>query len=69
MAHAGFEVSEEIATVKREMLKRSAEASRGLMTRSRVQHLEENEKCTRYFFQKLARPKHIMEKIKEVASA
>ena len=63
MAHAGFNVSEDIAKLKREMLKMSAEASRGLITRSRVQHIEENEKCTRYFFQKLAQPKNNLEAI------
>ena len=65
MAHTGYNVSEEIASLKREMLRLSAEASRGLLTRSRVKHLEENEKCTRYFFRKLVRPKTIMEAIKD----
>ena len=65
MAHAGFNVAEEIANLKREMLKRCTEASRGLMTRSRVQHIEQNEKCTRYFFKKLAQPKNIMEAIRD----
>ena len=65
MAHSGFNVSEEIANLKREMLRLSTEASRGLLTRSRVKHMEENEKCTRYFFRKLARPRNIMEAIKD----
>ena len=65
MAHAGFNVSEDIASLKREMLKMSADVSRGLITRSRVQHIEQNEKCTRYFFKKLAQPKNVMEAIKD----
>uniref|UniRef100_A0A3B3UGI5 Reverse transcriptase domain-containing protein n=1 Tax=Poecilia latipinna TaxID=48699 RepID=A0A3B3UGI5_9TELE len=31
------------------------EKSKGVLIRSRVQHMEENEKCTRYFFRKLFR--------------
>ena len=65
MAHSGFNVAEEIANLKREMLRLSTEASRGLLTRSRVQHIEENEKCTRYFFRKLARPRNVMTTIKD----
>ena len=65
MAHSGFNVSEDIATLKREMLRISTDASRGLLARSRIQHLEENEKCTRYFFRKMARPRNVMEAIKD----
>ncbi|KAF3845539.1 hypothetical protein F7725_008702, partial [Dissostichus mawsoni] len=43
----------------------TTEASRGLLTRSRVHHMENNEKCTRYFFRKLARPRNVMDAIKD----
>uniref|UniRef100_A0A3P9NCC4 Reverse transcriptase domain-containing protein n=1 Tax=Poecilia reticulata TaxID=8081 RepID=A0A3P9NCC4_POERE len=36
-------------------MKELNEKSKGILVRSRVQHLEENEKCTRYFFRKLFR--------------
>uniref|UniRef100_A0A3B3XUJ8 Reverse transcriptase domain-containing protein n=1 Tax=Poecilia mexicana TaxID=48701 RepID=A0A3B3XUJ8_9TELE len=34
------------------------EKSKSFLVRSRVKHLEENEKCTRYFFRKLLKSKH-----------
>ena len=50
---SGFEVFEDIAKLKKYMNKLHNEKSRGTLTRSRVKHLEENEKCTQYFFNKL----------------
>lgn len=52
MAHAGLDVAEDISQLKREMLLLSEETSQGLLTRSRVQHMKNNEKCTRCFFLK-----------------
>lgn len=43
------------------MIKLYNEKSRGVLTRSRVQHLEENEKCTRYFFNKLVKSRQCIE--------
>ncbi|KAL7399947.1 hypothetical protein ABVT39_004085 [Epinephelus coioides] len=57
MAHAGFDVAEEISKLKKEMMSLSAEATKGLLLRSRVHHIENNEKCSRYFFQKVASSK------------
>ncbi|KAF3859137.1 hypothetical protein F7725_021536 [Dissostichus mawsoni] len=65
MAYAGLDVAEDIARLKRDMSHLTTEASRGLLTRSRVHHLENNEKCTRYFFRKLARPRNVMDAIKD----
>ncbi|KAF3854091.1 hypothetical protein F7725_014779 [Dissostichus mawsoni] len=65
MAYAGLDVAEDIARLKRDMSHLTTEASRGLLTRSRVHHMENNEKCTRYFFRKLARPRNVMDAIKD----
>ena len=65
MAQAGLDVTESIAELKREMLRLSSEASRGFITRSRIHHVEANEKCSRYFFRKLARPRNILEALKD----
>ena len=65
MAHAGFEVAENIAELKREMLRLANEASKGLLMRSRIEHMENNEKCSRYFFKKLARPRNIIDSLKD----
>lgn len=43
------------------MIKLYNEKSRGVLTRSRVQHLEENEKCTSYFLNKLVKSRHCIE--------
>ncbi len=53
MAHFGFEVAEDIAKLKKEMTKIMTHKSKSYIIRSRVQHMESNEKCTRYFFRKL----------------
>lgn len=58
---SGFEVNEDIAKLKKDMMKLYNEKSRGVLTRSRVQYLEENEKCTRYFFNKLVKSRHCIE--------
>ena len=65
MAYACLDVAEDIARLKRDMSHLTTEASRGLLTRSRVQHMENNEKCTRYFFRKLAQPRNAMDAIKD----
>lgn len=65
LAQNGFEVRDEISQLKRDMLLLSAEVSRGLITRSRIQHLEGNEKCSRYFFRKLTRTRNTMGSIKD----
>lgn len=54
-------MNEDIAKLKKDMIKMDNEKSRGVLTRSRVQHLEENEKCTRYFFNKLVMSRHCIE--------
>lgn len=41
----------------------TAEDSKGLLMRSRTKHMENNEKCSRYFFRKLARPRNTMSSI------
>lgn len=61
LSYSGWDVADDIILLKREMESISLEASRGLLTRSRVQHIEENEKCSRFFFRKLARPRNIIE--------
>lgn len=43
LLHSGFEVFEDIAKLKKDMNKLHNGKSRGLLTRSRVKHLEENE--------------------------
>ncbi len=53
MAHSGFDVVEDIAKLKKEMTNIMAHKSKSYIIRSRVQHMESNEKCTRYFFRKL----------------
>lgn len=53
MAHFGFDVVEDIVKLKKEMTKIMAHKSKSYIIRSRVQHMESNEKCTRYFFRKL----------------
>lgn len=63
LALSGFHVEEDIANFKKEMTKLVNEKSKGLLTQSRVQHLEENEKCTRYFFRKLAKSKHVLQSV------
>ena len=60
MAHSGFDVAVEIARLKKEMIAVTAEVSKGLLMRTRTKHLENNEKCSRYFFRKLARPRNTM---------
>jgi exonuclease III len=53
MSHSGFNVADDIVKLKREMAKIMADKNKSYIIRSRVQHLESNEKCTRYFFRKL----------------
>ncbi len=60
---SGFEVNEDIAKLKKDMMKLYNEKSRGVLTRSRVQHLEENEKCSRYFFNKLFKSRQCIESV------
>lgn len=50
LLNLGFDVSEEIMNLKKEMMVVLNEKSKGVLIRSRVKHVEENEKCTRYFF-------------------
>ncbi len=56
MAHSGFDVVEDIAKLKKEMTNIMAHKSKSYIIRSRVQHMESNEKCTRYFFRNLLVP-------------
>lgn len=63
MSLSGFDVNEDIVKLKKDMSKLYNEKSRGVLTRSRVQHLEENEKCTRYFFKKLGKARHCIEAV------
>ena len=63
MAHSGFDVAVEIVRLKKEMIAVTAEDSKGLLMRSRTKHMEDNEKCSRYFFRKLARPRNTMSSI------
>jgi len=53
MSLSGFNVADDIAKLKREMAKIMADKNKTYIIRSRVQHFESNEKCTRYFFRKL----------------
>ena len=50
----------EIVRLKKEMIAVTAEVSKGLLMLTRTKHLENNEKCLRYFFRKLARPRNTM---------
>ena len=43
----------------------STEASQGLLIHSRVHHIENNEKCSRYFFRKLTKQKHFIKGLKD----
>ena len=63
MSHTGWNVTDDINALKKEMRSIYSEASVGLLTRSRTKHIEQNEKCSRYFFRKIARPKNIIEAI------
>ncbi len=60
-AHSGLDVAEDIAKLKREMMCLSADVSRGILIRSKIYHVETNEKCSRYFFRKLAKNKNTIE--------
>jgi hypothetical protein len=60
MAHSGFYVSVEILRLKKEMIAVTAEDSKGLLMRSRTKHIENNKKCSRCFFRKLARHRNTM---------
>ncbi len=53
MVYFGFDVVEDIAKLKKEITKIMAHMSKSYIIRSRVQHMESNEECTRYFFRKL----------------
>ena len=66
LSFAGWDVADDITLLKREMLKISSETSRGLLTRSRIQRIENNEKCSRFFFRKLARAKNNIEALYNV---
>lgn len=63
LALSGFDVGEDIAKLKKDMMRLANEKSKGVLTRSRVQHLEENEKCSRYFFRKLTKSKHCIQSV------
>lgn len=61
LLNLGFDVSEEIMNLKKEMMVVLNEKSKGVLIRSRVKHMEENENCTRYFFRKLYKSKPVMD--------
>ncbi len=63
LSSAGFDMEEDISTRKEKIMRLANKKSKGLLTRRPVQHLEQNEKCTRYFFQKMAKSKHCMQSV------
>ncbi|MGL5599123.1 MAG: reverse transcriptase domain-containing protein, partial [Aeromonas sp.] len=64
MAQSGFDVIDDITSLKSDLKKLYNCQSKGCIIRSRIQHLESNEKCTRYFFKKLIAPKKSMDSLK-----
>nr|BAC82621.1 pol-like protein [Danio rerio] len=53
LLNMGFDFNNEIKEVKKEMLVLAEENSRGVILRAKEKKIEENEKCTRYFFKKI----------------
>lgn len=65
MAHSGFDVIDDIMRLKKSISDIYAEQSRSFMIRSRLQHMESNEKCTRYFFKKVLRSRTVIDELKK----
>ena len=53
LTQQGFDFNQEIRLVKNQMLILSEITSKGIIVRSKERHMEEGEKCTRYFFKKI----------------
>ncbi len=64
MAHSGFNVVDDIMRLKKRIADIYADQSRSFIIRSRIQHIESNEKCTRYFFRKVFRSKTVIKELK-----
>uniref|UniRef100_A0A803K7Y7 Reverse transcriptase domain-containing protein n=1 Tax=Xenopus tropicalis TaxID=8364 RepID=A0A803K7Y7_XENTR len=59
----GCDVDKEISIVKQSIKNSLDEKARNVIFKTRVQHVEENEKCTRYFFRKIESSRELITEI------